>query len=565
MSESFGIRLAPPLRQLLLMQSKGKIRRTLQRLRSPRRAIPTVLVGILMVLYVVQIFIAIAFNSTEMSIPIRSIAPLGMFSILCLKLLGVCIDRNKSGAGYRNEEIHCLLGGPFPQQQVRLFRVTGHAVSIFFTSIFAAIFFRFHVESFTASLTGSYLAMLFTYLIYSTVAVVAVNVNERAYRIVRNVACVTAVAVLGYLLYRVALLDVRNLAFLKAFGEEAIWLSETPMGQVLMTPFLVFTNVITADSPREWATWMLPALAIDYLSLQLLMRLEVQLDRWSIVRERNDFVANRNRLVSPLSTHATIDTQRIGKKVLWLGGAGPIIWRQMRGLTRLQGGLGWLLIPLALAFGVGGFMAYDPDQGAIQTMAVIVVLTSVFLPGLLPFDFRGDLKGLAALKMMPLRSSSVVLGQLFVPVILLTTFQFVALSSLLLHDPTLMASILLTVCFLVPTNTVIMALENLVFLLYPYRVAEFDMQATVRRIVMLMAKFCVVFLAVLVSLLAGLGVLGLKMAVGWSDFLTEAIIAMRWPLLFSTQLAALTLVATLVVRMTCWAYTRFDLGEDLPA
>lgn len=565
MSESFGIRLAPPLRQLLLMQSKGKIRRTLQRLRSPRRAIPTVLVGILMVLYVVQIFIAIAFNSTEMSIPIRSIAPLGMFSILCLKLLGVCIDRNKSGAGYRNEEIHCLLGGPFPQQQVRLFRVTGHAVSIFFTSIFAAIFFRFHVESFTASLTGSYLAMLFTYLIYSTVAVVAVNVNERAYRIVRNVACVTAVAVLGYLLYRVALLDVRNLAFLKAFGEEAIWLSETPMGQVLMTPFLVFTNVITADSPREWATWMLPALAIDYLSLQLLMRLEVQLDRWSIVRERNDFVANRNRLVSPLSTHATIDTQRIGKKVLWLGGAGPIIWRQMRGLTRLQGGLGWLLIPLALAFGVGGFMAYDPDQGAIQTMAVIVVLTSVFLPGLLPFDFRGDLKGLAALKMMPLRSSSVVLGQLFVPVILLTTFQFVALSSLLLHDPTLMASILLTVCFLVPTNTVIMALENLVFLLYPYRVAEFDMQATVRRIVMLMAKFCVVFLAVLVSLLAGLGVLGLKMAVGWSDFLTETIIAMRWPLLFSTQLAALTLVATLVVRMTCWAYTRFDLGEDLPA
>ncbi len=565
MSESFGIHLARPLRQLLWMQSKGKIRRTLQRLRSPRRAIPTVLVGILMLLYVVQIYIAIAFNSTETSIPIRSIAPLGMFSILCLKLLGVCIDRNKSGAGYRSEEVHCLLGGPFPQQQVRLFRVTGHAVSIFFTSIFAAIFFRFHVESFTASLTGSYLAMLFTYLIYSTIAVVAVNVNQRAYRMVRNVVCGAAVAVLAYILYQVALLDVRNLAFLKAFGEEAIRLSETQAGQVLMAPFLIFTNVIVAESPREWALWMLPALAIDYLSLQLLMRLEVQFERWSTLREQSEFVANQNRLVSPAARRAAVDIQRIGKKVVWLAGAGPIIWRQMRGLSRLQGGLGWLLIPLALAFGVGGFMAYDPDQGAIQTMAVIVVLTSVFLPGLLPFDFRGDLKGLAALKMMPLRSVSVVMGQLFVPVMLLTTFQFFALSSLLLHDATLVNSILLTVCFLIPTNTIIMALENLVFLLYPYRVAEFDMQATVRRIVMLMAKFCVVFLAVLISLLAGLGVLGLKMAVGWSSTLTEFLVAMRWPLLISTQLAALTFVAALVVRSTCWAYTRFDLSEDLPA
>ena len=165
-----------------------------------------------------------------------------------------------------------------------------------------------------------------------------------------------------------------------------------------------------------------------------------------------------------------------------------------------------------MAFAVGGYVAYDPEVGATQTIAVIVVLTSVFLPGLLPFDFRGDLKGLSALKMMPLQPLSVVLGQLVVPVVLLTGFQFLALSSLVLHDSTLVPSLLITICFLVPTNTIIIALENLIFLMYPYRVAEFDAQATVRRIVMLMAKFCVVFLAVLVSLLAGLGVLGLKMA-----------------------------------------------------
>ena len=224
-----------------------------------------------------------------------------------------------------------------------------------------------------------------------------------------------------------------------------------------------------------------------------------------------------------------------------------------------------LLIPLGLAFAAGGLIAFDPDEGASQTIAVIVVLTSVFLPGLLPFDFRGDLKGLAALKMMPIKPRSVVLGHLFVPVMLLSGFQFLALCALLVHDRSLIGTILLTMCFLLPINTVIMALENLVFLLYPYRVAEFDMQATVRRIVMLMAKFCVVFFAVLLSLLAGLGVLGLKMAVSKSDFLTGILVSARWPILIGSQLTALTLVAMFVVWMTCWAYRRFDLSEDLPA
>jgi hypothetical protein len=123
---------------------------------------------------------------------------------------------------------------------------------------------------------------------------------------------------------------------------------------------------------------------------------------------------------------------------------------------------------------------------------------------------------------------------------------------------------LVTMCFVLPTNTAIIALENLIFLLYPYRVAEFDMQATVRRIVMLMAKFCVVFVAFLVLMLVGWGVFGLGMAAKSSPGLSRVVTTVWRPFMISTQVLALTFVAALVVWVTCWAYRRFDLSEDLP-
>lgn len=565
-SEFCKISLDSPLRELLLMQTRGKLRRSWKKVSSPRRAIPTILVAVLMLLYVLQVYIALAFRESSGNVPIAQIAPLGMLSILLMKLLAVCVDRKKSGAGYRDEEIHNLIGGPFSLDQVRLFRICGHAVSIFFTSIFAAVFFRFHVASFFAALSGAFLAMLFTYLVYSTVAVAAVNAPDKVYNWIRNICCCVVGSLFAFVLFRVSQRSVSNLEFLRACGEEAIMLSQTLIGRALMSPFRVFSNVVVAESAFQWLAWIGPSLLLNYVALQALLQIEVALDERTKHRMRSDFSERdaQGTLTSAADQTVSFADAGFDKTLPWLYGAGPIIWRQVRAIRRLRGGLGWLLLPLSLAFSVGGYLAYDPQQGAFQTIAVIVVLTSVFLPGLLPFDFRGDLKGLSALKMMPLSPQSVVVGQLTVPVCILTVFQLGALSTLVLHDRSLVSSVLLTMCFLLPTNTIILALENLVFLLYPYRVSEFDMQATIRRIVMLMMKFCVIFFAALLAALAGLGVLGLKLSVGRWTWLSEAISRWHQPLFYVSQFCVLSGVAVGVLWATCWAYRRFDLSEDLP-
>lgn len=562
MSNHRLLMLDKPLQQLLSMQARGKIRRTVKKLSSPRRAIPTILVGILLGLYAIKVYIAVAYYDSPTSIPIEGLAPIGMLYILLLKLLGVCIDRNKSGAGYRHEETHHLVGGPFPLEQVRLFRVTGHAISIFFTSLFAAAFFAFHVKSVFAAVAGAYLAMLFTYLVYTLIAVVAFQISETSYRRMRTIGCGLAAAMVAWLLYRVALRGVSNLQFLQAFGDEAIQFSRLPGVALLMSPFFVFTKVIVAETWGSWFLWMVPSLLLNYVALQLLLSTEATLDRRMQQSERIQFELEKGTHSLPNQASGVGLGNAVGT-VPWLGGAGPIVWRQLKAILRLKGGLCWLLIPLASAFAAGAYLAYDAEQGAFQTVAVVVVMTSVFLPGLLPFDFRGDLAGLPALKMMPMKPRAVVLGQLVVPVCLLTAFQFVSLSTLLLHDLSQWSLVLWTVVFLVPTNIVILALENLIFLLYPYKVAEFDMQATVRRVVMLMAKFCVVFFSVLVGLVAGFGVLGLKMAV--QNTAVGNVLGGVWqPLLISIELVALFSVALCVVWTTCIAYRRFDLSEDLP-
>jgi hypothetical protein len=222
------------------------------------------------------------------------------------------------------------------------------------------------------------------------------------------------------------------------------------------------------------------------------------------------------------------------------------------------------MLPIGIGFAFGAYVAYDAEEGALQTIALIVVLTSVFLPGLIPFDFRGDLTGLAALKMMPLRPRNVVLGQLLVPVLLLSGFQLMALSTLLLHDRQLLPTIGLTMLCLLPVNLTILAIENLIFLLYPYRVADFDMQATIRRVIMLMTKFCVLFVAAVLSLLALISVLALRLSTVGVPLLRDTLAAAQQPLLYTTQFVALSMVAVGVFAATCWAYRRFDLTEDLP-
>jgi hypothetical protein len=224
----------------------------------------------------------------------------------------------------------------------------------------------------------------------------------------------------------------------------------------------------------------------------------------------------------------------------------------------------WLLLPAVLLAALVVYSIFNPEHGVFAIVWPVAMLTSMLLPGLLPFDFRGDLESLSRLKSLPIASSRVVGGQLLVPIALISAVQGAVLAPIVFRAPEQWFQVALAMVFLLATNTIIVSLENILFLLYPYRLGEFDMHATVRRILMLMAKFCVVFCAGILAVVITWIVTLLSGGLQSFEILRPGVQAWTLPVLYACQGLGLLSLTYPVVRMVCWSYDRYDLSEDNP-
>ena len=106
----------------------------------------------------------------------------------------------------------------------------------------------------------------------------------------------------------------------------------------------------------------------------------------------------------------------------------------------------------------------------------------VLLPEAIKFDFRLDSDHLCQLKLLPMTPTRIVFGQLATPVLLACLFQtaiFVAAGVYRSVDPQLIVA---AVVFSLPLTVLFVALDNLVFLLYPHRPTQEGFAAFVRTI-----------------------------------------------------------------------------------
>ena len=134
----------------------------------------------------------------------------------------------------------------------------------------------------------------------------------------------------------------------------------------------------------------------------------------------------RVRSGAALSATARATARRRLPQPPFLGGAGPIAWRQLTNALRSSRGL--LLVLFFLALGMGPFfvavrepspavtpgMHQRPDFPFVGLLSTLVWF-SVLLASLLKFDFRSDLDAMETVKTLPLAAAAVAVGQLVVP------------------------------------------------------------------------------------------------------------------------------------------------------
>ena len=102
------------------------------------------------------------------------------------------------------------------------------------------------------------------------------------------------------------------------------------------------------------------------------------------------------------------------------------------------------------------------------------------MPTALRFDFRRDLDRLATLKGLPITPAAAVIGQTLAPVLIATLFQSVVLAFAAAARSLPANHLFMAILVMIPLNTLVFGLENLIYLLYPYRVQQEGLEIFLR-------------------------------------------------------------------------------------
>lgn len=318
-----------------------------------------------------------------------------------------------------------------------------------------------------------------------------------------------------------------------------------PVPEVLATPFFRAADVVTGlGSVATVATNICGMLLTLILLVGGIARLEAVWRRVSLEREP----AQTENV--PTNDDSTEAESGCLKRLPQIPLAGPLAWRQFRRATQYMGSLVIsMLIPAVLLSPVV-FTVQNASVAFGIVFGGAMFYTFVLLPEALKFDFRLDMDHLVQLKLLPMTATRVVVGQLTTPIFLACSFQFCVLTGVAFYRGVAPSILIVALCFCVPLNILFVALDNLVFLLYPHRPTQEGFEAFLRTIMKFTGKTLLITLS-----LASL-VLWAPLAAGLAQLLSVGT-----PVVFLCgTIAGVAMIAAAAVWCVVVAFRRFDVS-----
>jgi hypothetical protein len=468
--------------------------------------------------------------------------------ILMVSVLNLLSSAGERAVTFTPAEVDFLFPGPFTRRQLLIYKLTRTGVAGLFSSVvFGAILGRFG-GTFFCRMIGVWLLFQFLQLLAMIVALVQTIVGEQIVSTGRR-----------WLLIGFGIVLALTAAQFFRTHHDLNWefvsqVSQTPTGVIILTPFRIFAEALLA--PKffyEGLHHATEAAGIDLIMAAIVVSLDANYLETAATAsaKRYDRLARVRR--SGLGGTAKATSARFKISMLpWLGGAGPIIWRQMTTAMRTARSLLTVLIVMAVIFGMV-ISRSTRGEGSIGFVVGVCLYMTLILSQMLKFDFRGDLDHLDVLRSLPLRPSAVAAAQLVTPALVLTVAQLALVTtiSFIGHVPReLYAAI---AAFALPINLLTLGVENLMFLLFPFRPT-----AAVAGDMTMMGRRTVVFAFRLLTILVVAGIAGGVGALTWlvCGRSIPAGVAAAWLLLLGG-------IATLIF-FTGMVYDRFDPSTNTP-
>jgi len=534
--------------KLLGLHFRGLLRRMLAGVRTPRG-----LTFLLLSLIAIggwaasALYRAIAMPRTDPQV-VRLFAPFIMLSF-CIGNLIMSVSEN--AVAFTAAEVDFLFPGPFSRRALLGFKIIKTALGTIATALILSLLLMRYSGSWIACLVAVWLTIQFMQLFAMAVVMIGQTLGERVYSAARR----------GVLLGVVALVVIAAAPRLLAgIHQDPVELArqvrQTIAGRVLLGPFEVFARGITAQSIfPDLILWGSLALLIDLLMLALVIGLDANYLATAAAasQRRYERVQRLRRGGAGGMRGRTIGAGLRVKPLPWLGGGGPIAWRQITSALRSSRRLLILLIIISVGVCAGVLGNHGESSSSASAFVGVTIWMNLFFVSMLKFDFRDELDRLDMLRSLPLRPGAVAAAELVAPVLMLTILQLILLAAVGIASPASWSMVLIAAAYAVPFNLLLVGIENLLFLTYPLRAAGLiagDMQLFGRQMVVFLCKF--LLLAVALGVAAAVGTVGYVLG------------GQSWPAFGAVAWAALCCVALGMVPLVARAYLRFDPSLDTP-
>ena len=538
----------PALGRLLKLRFRGRLRQMLRGLKTPRGAVFFAIGVIIFVIWLGPTVAMAAFHRPNFDPQtVRTMIPL---ALLALCLLNVLASGQQKGIAFSEAEIDVLFAGPFTRRELLLYKISVGTAGSVFGAFFFSLVFAQYARFWLAAFVGCLVTLLFMQLFTTALVLIGQTVAEHAFTRARRIALLLVAGLAG-----IGLAEAARSWSGQGVVDFAMGFRQSWAGTVLLAPVEVFGRTILAGTVLpELVGWGALALLIDLALLTLVLRLDVNYQDASIAASRKLYRRLQQARRGGSLAWTAGSTGRVHLPQLPpLGGAGPIVRRQLIHALRTSRGMLFLLLVTSLPL-VIMFVSSGQDRRMVTTVlpGFLGFFTLMFAQAI-TFDFRGDLDQMESLKALPLKETAIAAGQLVVPSLILTLLHWVVLglaAAAIGEMPLVLAAV---AAFSLPLNFLIIGLENLLFLLFPARMMPAmpgDLQHVGRMIVLLALKMLV--LLALCGLAAGLG--------GIAYFVCGG----SWIAALSAVWLVLAAFGVLLVPCVAAAYRRFDVSLDTP-
>jgi hypothetical protein len=556
----------PAVVQLWRLQSHGRFRRMWARFRKRRRLVLSVIACALAVVWLGNALLTIFLRETASPERLRALLSLGLLFYAGWHFTKAAFFRPKSPFDWSDEERELLFAMPLRARDLVAYQLVSVSVTTLLKAGLFSLLLLPDLRCVPLGLSGVLLVMLMLELLRMAIEIATWGMGRAAYWIYR-VAVVVGLVAGGF---------AAGAAILREYGFEgridfnqghrqrlldiAVQLNDSVFRYVAL-PFRPFVELIQANNLTASQVKLAAGLLCTVTGLAAaVIGLYAATSRRVAIREKRRYTLKRaDRELSAVNTQ----NERTGASDEFLlrlpriprwGGAGALAWRQLKGAGRHRSSLLVAMIAPAIFASSPIFIIGQPFTAFLATAGTLAFYTFLLLPTALRFDFRRDLDRLATLKVLPITPSAAVVGQTLAPVLIATVFQSAVLTfacAMLSLPP---HHFLMAMLVMMPLNVLVFGLDNLIYLLYPYRVQQEGLEIFLRTMLTFTGKGL-------------LFTIGLAAMTAWgfaAAALTSGSAAITCTVFISGMVAGSTFLAALVFCLLCRTYRNLNPIEDLP-